>query len=142
MGTRSTIAFIERRTNREGKVFETELVRVYQQYDGYPSGVGKELAVWLSGKIIINGFGMNQTDILGCCNGIGCMSAQFIRDFKVGIGNLYITTDNDFEDYNYKVIVENDIITLEAYHWDDAKPFFRGTSKEFIDALNDGDFDD
>ena len=138
MGTRSTIAFIERRGRGQ---YDTELVRVYQQFDGYPSGVGLELASWLSEKKIINGFGMGQTDKLGYCNGIGCMSAQFIRDFKGGIGNLYITTDNDFEDYNYKVIVENDVITLEAYHWDEAKPFFRGTPNEFIEALNDGDFD-
>lgn len=141
MGTRSTIAFIERSTNREGKVFETELVRIYQQFDGYPSGVGKELANWLNNKHIINGIPYGE-DVSNCCNGIGCMTAQFIRDFKTDIGGLYITTNNDFEDYNYRVIEENDMITLEAYHWDDAKPFFRGTSKEFIDALNNGGFDD
>ena len=148
MGTRSTIAFIDKRVTKDGKVYTDELVRIYQQYDGYPSGVGKQLATWLSGKTIINGYGLNQTANLGFCNGIGCMSAQFIHDFKTDIGNLYITDHDDTEDYNYKVIVTYDIptseynITLEVYRWDDNTPFFSGTPQEFIDMVNNGDIDD
>ena len=104
MGTRSTIAFIERHVRGREK-FDIELVRVYQQYDGYPSGVGLELANWLNTKTIVNGFGLGQSDDNGYCNGTGCMSAQFIRDFKLGIGGLYITTHDDTEEYDYKVIL-------------------------------------
>ena len=58
MGTRSTIAFIDKRVTKDGKVYTDELVRIYQQYDGYPSGVGKQLATWLSGKTIVNVYGI------------------------------------------------------------------------------------
>lgn len=145
MGTRSTIAFIDKRVAKDGKTYTDEIVRIYQQYDGYPSGVGKELATWLSSKIIINGYGLNQTANLGFCNGIGCMSAQFIHDFKVDIGGLYITKHDDIEDYNYKVIVTHNIssdtheITLEAYRWDDKTPFFSGTPQKFVNMVTDGD---
>ena len=147
MGTRSTIAFIDKRVTKDGKVYTDEIVRIYQQYDGYPSGVGLELASWLSNKRIINGIPYGE-DVSNCCNGIGCMTAQFIHDFKTDIGGLYITDHDDTEDYNYKVIVTYDIptseysITLEAYRWDDNTPFFSGIPQEFINMVNNGDIED
>ena len=140
MGTRSTIAFIERRKTAVSTQ-DVEYVRIYQQFDGYLEGVGIELAEWLSHKKIINGFGAGQTMEKGFCNGVGCMAAQFIHDFKTQIGNLYITTNVGFEDYNYKVIVEDDKITLEVYYWNDKLPLFTGTPKEFIEALNRGEIE-
>ena len=147
MGTRSTIAFIDKRITKDGKTYTDELVRIYQQYDGYPSGVGLELAHWLKDKKIINGFGYGKTAENGYCNGVGCMSAQFIHDFKVGIGGLYIINHDDIEDYNYKVIITYNItskysITLEAYRWSDNTPFFSGTPQDFIDMVTNGDIDD
>ena len=141
MGTRSTIAFIDNR-EKDGKVvYSNELVRIYQQYDGYPSGVGLKLANWLNDKKLVNGFSYDETAENGYCNGVGCMSAQFIHDFKVGIGGLYITDHDDFEEYNYKVIVTNDsTITLGAY--EDGICIFKGSVAEFIDAVYDGDFED
>ena len=139
MGTRSTIAFIDN---------TDELVRIYQQYDGYPSGVGLNLANWIKDKTLVNGFNINQTMKKGFCNGIGCMSAQFIHDFKDDIGGLYITDHDDVEDYNYKVIITYDIssdtyeIMLEAYRWDDNSPFFSGTPQEFVDMVTNGDIED
>lgn len=139
MGTRSTIAFIDNRTSG-GKVISNELVRIYQQYDGYPKGVGLELAHWLKDKKIVNGFGYGETAENGYCNGVGCMSAQFIHDFKVGIGGLYITDHDDCEEYDYKVIVTNDsTITLEVY--EDGVHIFQGSVVEFIDAVYNGDFE-
>jgi hypothetical protein len=146
MGTRSTIAFIDKRVAKN--IYENEIVRIYQQYDGYPSGVGLKLANWLKDKTVVNGFSMNQTMDNGFCNGIGCMSAQFIHDFKTDIGGLYITDHDDTEDYNYKVVVTYDIpsdtheITLEAYRWDDNTPFFSGTPQEFIDMVINGVIED
>ena len=140
MGTRSTIAFIDKRVTKDGKVYTDELVRIYQQYDGYPSGVGLKLANWLKDKKIVNGFGYGETAENGYCNGVGCMSAQFIHDFKDGIGNLYITDHDDSEDYDYKVIVTNDsTITLEVY--EDGVHIFEGSAIEFIDAVYNGDFE-
>lgn len=149
MGTRSTIAFIDKRVTRAEKVYTDEIVRIYQQYDGYPSGVGMELAKWLKDKKVINGYSLDQTIEKGFCNGIGCISAQFIHDFKTDIGGLYITNHDDIENYNYKVIVtydynilDNISITLEAYRWDDNTPFFSGTPQEFVDMVTNGDIDD
>ena len=138
MGTRSTIAFIDNRT-KDGKIVSSnELVRIYQQYDGYPSGVGLQLANWLKDKKLINGFG-DETAEDGYCNGVGCMSAQFIHDFKDGIGGLYITDHDDFEEYNYKVIVTNDsTITLKVY--EGYSCIFEGSVDEFIDAVYDSNF--
>ena len=51
MGTRSTITFCEK---IDDKIIP--YVNIYQQYDGYLEGVGKELCEWLEDKIIVNGF--------------------------------------------------------------------------------------
>lgn len=140
MGTRSTVAFIDKRVRDDKVVCSKELVRIYQQYDGYPSGVGLKLANWLKDKKIVNGFGYDETAENGYCNGVGCMSAQFIHDFKDGIGNLYITDHDDNEDYDYKVIVTNDsAIALEVY--EDGACIFKGNADEFIDAVYNGDFE-
>lgn len=103
MGIRSVITFY---------VKETPYVSVYQQYDGYPDGVGKDLCDWLSDKILINGISSNLKDISKYANGVGCLAAQFIRDFKYGVGNLYITPadyDREWIDFNYSVIINDDI---------------------------------
>ena len=140
MGTRSTIAFIER-SSRGNKTYDEELVRIYQQYDGYPDGVGKKLATWLDGHRLVNGFGLDMTAENGYCNGVGCMSAQFIHDFKVNIGGFYITTKDDEEEYNYRVIVEDDYIILEMYDYQGRK-MFSGTPLRFLGAVDNGEFDD
>ena len=103
MGTRSVITFY---------VKETPYVSVYQQYDGYPDGVGKELCDWLSDKIVINGISSQIKDTSKYANGVGCLAAQFIRDFKCDVGNLYITPldyDREWVDFNYSVIIDDDI---------------------------------
>lgn len=84
MGTRSIIKFIEK---YDGK--ERPIVAVYQQYDGYLEHVGKQLCDFLSSKTIINGISSNQYTNK-YANGIGCLAAQFIRDYKVEVGCLYI----------------------------------------------------
>lgn len=135
MGTRSTIAFYS-----EYKGEETHLVTVYQQYDGYIEGVGHTLAKWLLSKKMINGIGGDQhTDEFA--NGAGCLVAQFIRDMKHGVGNLYIVeedTSKDLCDYNYKVVIDDDynlpsrgvpldyLTMISVTRWNNQKPFFIG----------------
>lgn len=82
MGTRSHTNFIEVTANGSDLICS-----VYQQYDGYLSYVGKNIADFLAGKEIVNGY--HSMDITKA-NGIGCLAAQFIAKFKDGIGNLYI----------------------------------------------------
>ena len=104
MGTRSSIKFYSNDTDHP-------LVNIFQMFDGYIDGVGYDLAQWLCSKIMINGIGERTSQEY--CNGAGCLVAQFIKDKKVGVGDLYIDTMNRTCDYNYKVII-NDCIPFDV----------------------------
>ena len=141
MGTRSTITFYEK---RKDKIIP--IVNIYQQYDGYLEGVGKNLCEWLKNKTIVNGF--TSYDVENVANGVGCLTAQFIEQNKKGIGNLYlypIGEGQNYCDYNYSVIIEDiydvcerrkaeDITTIEVNNWG-RKPFFKGTIQELLDYI-------
>ena len=125
MGTRSTIRFIEKYENRE-----TQLVNIYQQFDGYIEGVGYELAKWLINKTIVNGFVGN--DEKNNANGIGCLAAQFIKD-------LYIVGSTNAQEYNYDVIIDarqigrvNDIALIRISKYDEKAPVFIGRPSELL----------
>lgn len=79
MGTRGNIVIIEH---------DIELVRIYRQYDSYPSALGLELQEILGNSSIINGFSPRETQNLH--NGMGCLAATLIKNLKDGIGNIYI----------------------------------------------------
>ena len=142
MGTRSTITFC-------GKV-DNEIipyVNIYQQYDGYLDGVGTELCKWLMDKIMVNG--ITSRENRNIANGIGCLAAQYIRDNKHEAGGLYIYPIGDAHkncDYNYQVIIDEDIDTFEDKKMKDIttividnwgkEPFFIGTIPQFFDYLD------
>ena len=89
MGTRSTIQFKE-----DNEV----LVSIYQQYDGYIEGVGKEIKDFINSKTFVNGINKPKKQF----NGFGCFIAQFIKHFKSEAGGLYIISKNSCsEEYNY-----------------------------------------
>lgn len=144
MGTRSTITFT-------GKIDDKEVpyVRIYQQYDGYLEGVGLELICWLKTKNIVNGISDYTSDI---ANGLGCLAAQYVRDYKDGVGDLYIDPiDSDLKliDYNYDVVFDLksslnpknnkqpaiDFITIRVRTCDDS-PFFVGTPAELAEYID------
>lgn len=135
MGTRSIIKFYG-----EYGTKKSELVTIYQQWDGYIEGVGFELAEWLMSKKICNGIS-DQTDKDGYCNGVDCLVAQFIRDFKKGIGNLYIVpSDCEKQDFNYEVIIDgtrtgnvNDLTQITVTNWDETEPIFVGKPSELLE---------
>lgn len=77
MGTRSLTAFVD----DTGK----EIVRLYRQFDGYPTGHGADL-VKLCDVAIVNGIGANKR----VANGMGCLAAQVIAGLKDGPGGIYI----------------------------------------------------
>lgn len=142
MGTRSTIKFIEKWENGCD-----ELVNIYQQYDGYIDGVGKELARWLLSKTLVNGFrfGMKMKTY---ANGVGCLAAQYIKEFKNEIGDLYLVSLSDTEEYNYKVIIDstmingnnpiNNIITIIITDYT-GKEIFTGSPRELL-SFNEDDW--
>lgn len=79
MGTRSLTIVAEG---------ETDVIVMYRQMDGYPSGHGQLLADFLKGKKIVNGIGSETAN--DDFNGVGCMAASIVAHFKNGIGNFYL----------------------------------------------------
>ena len=149
MGTRSKTSFIKK---RGGKL--EHLVSVYQQYDGYIEGVGYDIANFILDKQICNGISLGR-DTSKLANGFGCLIAQFIREFKKEVGGLYITTEDDIQEYIYNVIFDEDLyfsnsfdvelptdryFEIKVYDWND-ETIFEGTLKELLD-FKENDIDD
>jgi hypothetical protein len=103
------------------------IINMYRQFDGYPSGHGQELALFLLSGMMVNGYSETTTKQF---NGMGCLAAQMIANFKITVGGFYIhaVTDTDcFQDYEYHVF-ENKV---EIKNPD--KVIFSGTYQEFND---------
>jgi hypothetical protein len=66
---------------------KTPVVCMYRQFDGYPSGHGAELSEFLNGFEIVNGFAAVKPKL---ANSMGCLAAQMIAHFKVGVGGFYL----------------------------------------------------
>ncbi len=128
MGTRSTVKFYD-------EYSEEPILSVYQQYDGYISGVGYELAEFLRNKKVVNGFRSGQNMANGYANGMGCLAAQYVAEFKTNIGGFYITSPEDNQEYNYKVRLINGEIQIEV---DD---FFKGSPEELLNYEEPEDFE-
>jgi len=95
MGTRC-LTFVYESYNSE----LTPIVNLYRQYDGYPSGHGSELGKFL--KKIVSG---KKYDNMGY-NGMGCLAASIVANFKESIGGIYIHPVTDTEcgqDYEYHI---------------------------------------
>jgi hypothetical protein len=104
------------------------IINMYRQFDGYPTGHGQELADFLDGFEIVNGFGEVKPKI---ANGMGCLAAQMIAHFKKSVGGFYIhpVTDTDcWQDYEYhvyedKVVVKNPSEVIFEGSWDNFRTF-------------------
>jgi len=81
------------------------IINMYRQYDGYPSGHGLELAEFLAQFTMVNGLSVNETRKVA--NGMGCLAAQLVSNFKVGeAGQFYLypaTATDCGQDYEYHV---------------------------------------
>ncbi len=104
---------------------DTPVINMYRQFDGYPSGHGFELAEFLQGFEIVNGYGEVKPKL---ANGMGCLAAQMIAHFKKSVGGFYIhpVTDTDcWQDYEYHVF-ENRVVVKNP-----DQVMFSGTFDEF-----------
>lgn len=119
MGTRSTVKFYDDYDNN------SVILSVYQQYDGYIGGVGHDLANWLKDYKIINGF-QDEKMSDGYANGMGCLAAQFVASQKTKIGNFYLTTIDDSQEYNYHVKYVDDKFIIKV------NDIFEGTPEELL----------
>lgn len=106
MGTRGT-------THIYDGIISTEnhLVSIYIQFDTYISGYGKKLSKFLNSIKLTNGYTQSQ-EHGGYANGMGCLAAQLIGNFKKGVGGFYITNKSDSQEYDYHIYYTD---TLEMY---------------------------
>ena len=81
MGTRSITVVYDEYNDKP-------VVCMYRQFDGYPSGHGRELAEILKDRVIVNGFGLNEKTKVS--NGMGCLAATIVASFKTEIGGFYL----------------------------------------------------
>lgn len=101
MGTRSLTVF----QDDDGK----EIAVLYRQHDGYPEGHGKALKEWLDGKRLCSG--IRTRDSKEEFNGMSCLAAWTVANFKKEIGGFYLypagTRECD-EEYIYTVYQSKD----------------------------------
>jgi len=153
MGTRSLTTFIETYTDREtGKKKKNEIVTMYRQYDGYPTGHGTELAEFLAGGNLVSGIGLSDENKV-VFNGMGCLSAQVIAHFKDGAGGFYLQRGNkdSGEEYRYHVIGDFDTkeVTIKVFevgymdkkgdYANKTRTIFEGSPTEFLEAIKNED---
>jgi len=135
MGTRSTVAFYSEWDKSEDA---KPIVNIYQQFDGYITGVGHELANFLKEFTVINGIGMGQDEMGKYANGMNCLAAQFIRQFKERVGGLYLAYPDEREGYHYDVRLNKEgnlTVTIGSYHESiDGKTF---TPEELLELTDD-----
>lgn len=108
MGTRSLTVMQE----EDG----TEIAVLYRQMDGYPTGHGKDLADFLHGRVIVNGYSSDTPE--RAFNGASCMAAQIVSHFKgEEVGSFYLRpagTRDTGEEYIYEVRPKNERIHLRV----------------------------
>jgi hypothetical protein len=103
---------------------------MYRQFDGYPEGHGTELAQFLSSfDAVVNGLRLGETRKVA--NGMGCLAAQLVANFKDGAGGFYLyptNTDDAGQEYEYHVY-DNRVVVKDY----DRKKMFEGTWSEFTE---------
>lgn len=131
MGTRS-LTVVE-----DGK--GREVLVMYRQYDGYPSGHGEELAAFLKPFTVVNGLGDDRRKV---ANGMGCLAAQIVAHFKTEPGTFYLypSGTRDYgEEYVYTVKSDsNGGINLKVQAGSVTYFGMPGTKQEAMPTLYDG----
>lgn len=125
MGTRSQTAVYDG---------DQKLVQIYRQYDGYPCTHGAELAEFMTGLTLVNGYGSQEGRI---ANGAGCFAAQLVGHLKQGrVGHIYLEPCSEklFQHcYTYKLRLDtfqpDKGIEIEVF--DGSVRVFKGNLTEF-----------
>lgn len=135
MGTKSLTTFLDEWDNEE-------IVVMYRQYDGYPEGLGLELAEFLSEFTMVNGLGADSYRAR-IANGVGCLAAQLVQHLKDGPGNVYLETLNgnpgdSWEEYIYTLYPkEGEPTFISIYDVFGEECVFVGTSKDLQTKYDD-----
>jgi len=133
MGTRSVTTIIDN---------GTKLLKLYRQFDGYPTGHGAELAQFLSGFTIVNGLTGNE-QLLQVANGAGGLAAQLVGHFKKAPGDFYIVPvgiDDHDQDFDYIVeVTEEGAIEVRV---NNGNALFKGSVAQFADWCKSDHYDE
>ena len=117
MGTRSlTFVYDEGRP----------VINMYRQFDGYPSGHGRELAEFLLEGKMVNGIPVGRNERM--FNGMGCLAAQLVSNFKKDAGGFYLypmDCTDCWQEYEYHVYEDKVVVK------DPTEVIFEGTWEEF-----------
>jgi hypothetical protein len=117
------------------------IINMYRQYDGYPTGHGAELAEFLAPFDMVSGIPVGK-DVKPrkMANGMGCLAAQLVANFKDGAGGFYLYPTSAVDcgqDYEYH-IYHNGSEGLRVKVTDRGCNMFGLTMSDKNEALFDG----
>jgi len=141
MGTRSLTHVIDESEFHEEP---QHLLTFYTQYDGYPEGVGTDLAKFAMSGDLVNGYNLGEQERRQF-NGAGCFAAALIANQKQGVGNVYLQAPvlpgdpGGWQEYEYKIRVvgletgKSFIMEVSEGAGNSEDPIFVGTPEEFME---------
>ena len=130
MGTRSLTVFNNEMDN-------SEIVVLYRQYDGYPTGHGRDLLSFLNNMEIVDG--ISNTEKRRIANGMGCLSAQIVAHLKEAPGDFYLHsagTRDIGEEFIYTLYYTEELRIKVQDTYDDGSDLFDGNMKSFKNWMN------
>ena len=118
MGTRSLTFVYNTYKAKNGRAVHRPIINLYRQYDGYPEGHGQELVEFLKQFTLVNGLGGEPK--ARTANGMGCLAAQLVSNFKgneAGQFYLYPTDVKDCgQDYEYHIYANGPTFRVKVVH--------------------------
>ena len=133
MGTRSLTFVYEKYGDKQ-----LPIINMYRQMDGYPSGHGAELAEFLNGFGLVNGYKLDTPT--KTANGMGCLAAQLVANFKKGIGQFYLEpaeARDCGQDYEYHISKNgNGILNVSIFDSYRQENIFDGSVAELVSFCN------
>lgn len=108
------------------------IMNMYRQFDGYPSGHGQELCEFLLSGKMTNGIPVGVKEHF--FNGMGCLAAQLVANFKKDAGGFYLyplDATDCWQEYEYhvyedKVVVKNPDEVIFDGTWEQFQSFCYG----------------
>lgn len=138
MGTRSLTFVYE---ESKGKEKPEAIINMYRQFDGYPTGHGQELAEFLSGGKIVNGLRIGEEGRF--FNGMGCLAAQLVANFKTESGGFYlypVSAENCGQDYEYHIFNVGGVFNIKVF--DCGCNFFGISNSDQHDSIFEGSLEE
>jgi hypothetical protein len=109
------------------------ILSMYRTFDGYPTGHGAELSVFLNSFEAITS-GIRIGDIRKTANGMGCLGAQLVAHFKTAVGDFYLyPVTSKYCGHEYEYHIYSDRITVKD---DTGRDIFTGPWSAFTEFCN------